>query len=190
MANIHRIIDPETLEQVPPGGVGEICLRSVCLFSGYYNNEAATRESFLPNDPEWFRTGDKGFAHPETGFLTLVGRYKQIFKVRYEEVAPAEVEGELLQHTSIADALVTSTVARDDEKGREALAYVVPLAKLTAQEVVDFVASRLAAHKVPTGGVVFCDKIPRGAMGKPLAKEMDAIKPLDGSARFLTATVV
>lgn len=185
--NLYRICDPETFEEVPPGGVGEICARSDCCFSGYYNNEAATRDSFIPNAPEWFRTGDKGSMDPETKMLSILGRYKQIFKVRYEEVSPVEVESELLQHDRVVDALVTSTAARHDEKDRECMAYIVAQSgvQLKAQDVVDFVASRLAAHKAPTGAVVFCDRIPRGAMGKPLNKELSKVIPLEGSAKFL-----
>lgn len=124
---------------------------------------------------------------PDTGVLTLVGRLKQIFKVRYEEVSPTEVESELIRHGGIADALVMPTEARDDPAERECMAYIVPQegAQLTAQGLVDFVASRLAPHKAPTGGIVFCDTIPRGAMGKPIGKELGKLMPLPGSAKFL-----
>ncbi|EGX91265.1 AMP-binding enzyme, putative [Cordyceps militaris CM01] len=183
-----RIVDPDTLQEAPPGAAGEVCARSPASFSGYYNNAEATVKAFLPGEPGWVRTGDKGIVDPDTGLLTLLGRFKEIFKVRYEEVSPTEVESVLLQNGDVTDALVTSTQARDDDKDRECLAYVVRRAdaQLTAQQVVDFVASKLAAHKAPTGGVLFCDKIPRGTMGKPLKSELDNVVPLPDSARFLT----
>ncbi|KAK8146083.1 hypothetical protein G3M48_003620 [Beauveria asiatica] len=182
-----KIVDFDTLQEVPPGAAGEVCARSAVAFSGYYNNAAATEKAFLPGEPGWFRTGDKGAMDPESGVLTLLGRFKEIFKVRYEEVVPAEVESVLLQNSDITDALVTSTPARDDDKDRECMAYIVRRdgAQLTAQQVVDFVSSKLAAHKAPTGGVLFCDEIPRGAMGKPLKSELDKVVPLPESARFL-----
>ncbi|TQV98637.1 hypothetical protein V2A60_007646 [Cordyceps javanica] len=182
-----KIVDPDTLQEVQPGAAGEVCARSTATFSGYFNNAAATERAFLPGEPGWFRTGDKGAIDAQTGILTLLGRFKEIFKVRYEEVAPAEVESVLLQNSDITDALVTSTPARDDEKDRECLAYIVRRAgaELTAQQVVDFVASKLAGHKAPTGGVLFCDNIPRGTMGKALKSELDKVVPLPESARFL-----
>ncbi|KAM3471848.1 hypothetical protein MY5147_005620 [Beauveria neobassiana] len=184
-----KIVDFDTLQEVTPGAAGEVCARSAAAFSGYYNNAVATEKAFLPGEPGWFRTGDKGAIDPGSGMLTLLGRFKEIFKVRYEEVAPAEVESVLLQNGDITDALVTSTPARDDDKDRECLAYIVRRdgAQLTAQQVVDFVASKLAAHKVPTGGVLFCHEIPRGTMGKPLKSELDKAVPLPESARFLVA---
>lgn len=163
------------------------------LFQRIPRQPAATEAAFLPGElhgePGWFRTGDKGILDPASGLLTLVGRFKEIFKVRYEEVAPAEVEGMLLQHGDITDALVTSATARDDEKDRECLAYIVRRAgaRLTAQQVVDLVASKLAVHKAPTRGVLFCDEIPRGTMGKGLKNQLEKVVPLPGSATFLTA---
>ncbi|KAJ6779973.1 hypothetical protein PWT90_03351 [Aphanocladium album] len=184
-----KIVDPDTLQEVSPGTAGEVCARNNGMFSSYHNNAEATASAFLPGG--WFRTGDKGVFDAGSGVLTLLGRFKEIFKVRYEEVAPAEVEDVLLQNGDVCDVVVTSTPARDDDKDRECMAYVVPRAdaQLTAQAVVDFVAARLAAHKVPTGGVVFCDRIPRGAMGKPLKDELLKVASLPESARFLTVRV-
>ncbi|KAM3514045.1 hypothetical protein MY11210_002362 [Beauveria gryllotalpidicola] len=151
-----KIVYFDTLQEVPPGAVGEVCARSAAAFSGYYNSAAATERAFLPGEPGWFRTGDKGVMDPESRVLTLLGRFKEIFKVRCKEVAPAEVECVFLQNGDITDALI-----------------------------VDFVASKLAAHKAPTGGVLFCDEIPRGTMGKPLKSELGKVVPLPESARFL-----
>ncbi|OAA34096.1 AMP-dependent synthetase/ligase [Cordyceps fumosorosea ARSEF 2679] len=69
-----------------------------------------------------FRTGDRGSADAKTGAIAIHSRFKEIFKVRYKEVSLAEVEGELLGHGDIADALVTATKARDDARIREYMA--------------------------------------------------------------------
>ncbi|KAM3514004.1 hypothetical protein MY11210_002321 [Beauveria gryllotalpidicola] len=102
-----KIVYFDTLQEVPPGAVGEVCARSAAAFSGYYNSAAATERAFLPGEPGWFRTGDKGVMDPESRVLTLLGRFKEIFKVRCKEVAPAEVECVFLQNGDITDALVT-----------------------------------------------------------------------------------
>lgn len=128
----------------------------------------------------------------ESGAVTILGRFKHIFKVRHEEVSPAEVEYELMRHAGIADAIITSIAARDDEEDRECFAYIVTKTgtELTAQEVVDFVSSRLAVHKAPTGGVIFCKRIPRGTAGKVLHNHLAEVVPLPASAKYLTANKI
>ncbi|THC87079.1 hypothetical protein EYZ11_013475 [Aspergillus tanneri] len=187
-----RIINPETLETLSFDTEGEICARSDQVFIGYCGNAAATESAFLP-DPEghWFRTGDKGYLDPKTGQLTVTGRFKEIFKVRYEEVAPEEIEHELMKHPSIMDAAVTSVVARDNDRDCECLAYVVREqgSQLTAQEVVDFIAANVSHHKAPTGGVVFCEGIPQTAMKKVIRRKLADLPALPGSARYIDISI-
>ena len=190
---LQRIIDHETLENISSDTEGEICIRSAQMLSKYCNNQAATDSAFLPDENgPWFRTGDKGYLDPKSGQLALTGRFKEIFKVKYEEVAPVDVENELMNHPSIIDAAVTSTTARDNDTECECVAYVVrgKGLQITAQEVVDFAASRMACHKVPTGGVVFCERIPRNAMGKTVRRELGGQEALPGSARYLDISIV
>ena len=122
----------------------------------------------------------------------MTGRFKEIFKVRYEEVAPAEVENELLKHPSIVDAAVTSTTARDNNKDSECTAYVVRRKgfRLTAQEVVDYIASSMSSHKAPTGGVVFCEDIPRNTMRKVMRHQLIERPALAGSAKYINISIV
>ena len=166
---------------MPDGIEGEVCVLSPAAMDRYCNNPVATAASFAGR---WFRTGDRGFIRDKQ--LTLTGRFKEIFKVKYEEVAPAEVEAELRKHSAVADAFVTSTPARDDAKDLECMAYLVANGPVCAQDVVDFIAKRMAPHKAPTGGVVFCEKIPRGAMGKPLREQLVKEAGMPGSQRYLT----
>ena len=190
---MQRIISPETHEKVSSGIEGEICVRSPTLFSKYCNDQAATDAAFLPaEDGSWFRTGDKGYLDPKTGQLALTGRFKETFKVRLEEVAPAEVEDELLKHPSIADVAVTSTTARDSDTDCECLAYVVrgKDSQVTAQEVVDYIASGMARHKAPTGGVVFCESIPRNTMGKVMRPQLIERQALPWSAKYIDISMV
>ena len=190
---IQRIINPETLEKIGSNIEGEICVRSAQMFSKYCNNQAATDSAFLPDkDGSWFRTGDKGYLDPTNGQLAVSGRFKEIFKVKYEEVAPVDVEDELMKHPSIVDAAVTSTTARDNDADCECLAYVVrgKNTEITGQEVLDYIASRMARHKAPTGGVVFCESIPRNAMGKTVRYRLIERQALPGSAKYLDISIV
>ena len=190
---LQRIIDPETIEKVSSGTEGEICVRSAQMLSKYCNNQAVTDSALLPDkDGSWFRTGDKGYLDPHNGQVAVTGRFKEIFKVEYEEVAPVDVEDELMKHPSIVDAAVTSTTARDNDTDCECVAYVVrgKDPQVTAQEVVDYIASRMAHHKAPTGGVVFCESIPRNAMGKIVRRQLIGRQALPGSANYLDISIV
>lgn len=164
------------------------------MFSGYCNNQAATDACFLPDeDRSWFRSGDKGYLAPNNGHLalTLTGRYKELFKVNLEEVAPVDVEDEIMRLPSVTDAAVTSTTARDNDADCECIAYVVRAqdSHVTAQQVVDHIASKMALHKVPTGGVVFCESIPRNGMGKVTRHRLVECQALPGSARYIDISI-
>ena len=190
---LQRIINPETLEKISSETEGEICVRSAQMLSKYCNNQAVTDSALLPDkDGSWFRTGDKGYLDPDNGQVAVTGRFKEIFKVKYEEVAPVDVEDALMKYPSIVDAAVTSTTARDNDTDCECVAYVVrgKGSQVTAQEVVDYIASRLSHHKAPTGGVVFCDSIPRNAMGKIVRHQLIGRQALPGSAKYLDISIV
>ncbi|EER26813.1 putative NRPS-like protein biosynthetic cluster [Coccidioides posadasii str. Silveira] len=185
-----RVIDHETLQTISSDIEGEICVRNASMFSGYCNNPTATAEVFLPDDDggaPWFRTGDRGYLDPQSGQLALTGRFNEMFTVKLERVVPSEVEAELLKHESIADAAVTATRARDIEGDNECIAYVVRRngVELTARQVVEFIAARLSNDKAPTGGVVFCESIPRNAMRKIMRHKLIELESLAGSERYI-----
>lgn len=185
-----RMIDHETLQKVSSDTEGEICVRSASMFSGYCNNPMATAETLLPDaegGAPWFRTGDRGYLDPQSGQLALTGRFNEMFTVKLERVVPSEIEAELLKHASIVDTAVTATRAQDIEGDNECIAYVVQRngSELTARQVVDFIAARLSNDKAPTGGVVFCESIPRNAMRKVMRHKLIELEALPGSARYI-----
>ncbi|TGJ79694.1 hypothetical protein E0Z10_g9071 [Xylaria hypoxylon] len=173
--------------------------RHAILRTGYGSTEGASIAT-TPADMVWtpgyvgLLTDDveiKGFLDPGNGQLAVTGRFKEIFKVKSQHVSPVEVEDELRKHVLIADAAVTSVTSRRDDGDDECMAYVVRRAAgdksdLTAQDVVDFVASRLAPHKAPTGGVVFCDRILRNDTGKVMRRRLRELQEGPGSARYLS----
>lgn len=183
-----RLVDPDTGIDCEAGISGEVCLSSPHIFSRYCGNAEMTKAAFLVDEEgrHWFRTGDMGRSIGERG-LAITGRYKEIFKVDHEEVAPVEVEQVLLKHEGVEDVAVTSTEARDNPLYFEVKAYVVPskVKKVVAQELVDFVAARLSPHKAPTGGVVMVDAIPRNPMKKVVARKLILQTPLPGSEGYL-----
>lgn len=158
-----------------PGDVGEVCLRSPAVMTGYWHDPSATRAAFTTDGS--VRTGDLGFVD-EQGRLHLVGRRKELYVRGGYNVYPAEVEQVLAEHTDLADVAVVPRA--DDVMGEIGVAVVVardgaPPPSLT--ELRDFAASRLAAHKLPEALVVLdalpltaMDKVDRRALGSLVAE--------------------
>ncbi|KAH0604902.1 uncharacterized protein H6S33_006570 [Morchella sextelata] len=162
---------------------GEICLRGPTMIKGYYNNDAANRESY--DSDGFYHTGDIGLCDGKTKKWYIVDRKKELIKVRGFQVAPPELEGILLEHPHIIDAAVIGVVT--ETHGSELpRAYIVrrPGSKLEKQEVKEYVKAKVASYKRLEGGVVFLDAIPKNASGKILKnalrelarKEMGAVK--------------
>ena len=134
-------------QPVPTGVEGEIAVRGPTVFLGYW--DAAEKRPFKPADP-WHRTGDLGRLDAD-GWLWFVGRapHKQLIKTGGENVYPAEVEHVLLEHPAVAEAFV---FGKPDEKWGEsvhAICALKPGAQATTDELIEFVALRLARYKRP-----------------------------------------
>ena len=142
-----------------PGDVGEVAVRGPNVTRGYHNNPAANTEAFCAG---WFRTGDWGRLS-EDGYLTLVGRLKELINRAGEKISPVEVDDALLSHAGVSEAVSFSV---PDEKYGEAVGAALVLKEgTTADEVLEHARSRLAAFKVPTA-VYVVESIPRTATGK------------------------
>ena len=139
--------------------IGEMYIRGPHVSLGYWNNEAATRQSYLEGG--WFRTGDLA-RRDEDGFFYIAGRRKEMFITGGVNVYPAEVEAELVQHPSVSDAAV---VAVPDEKWGEAGVAFVVARNVTAGELGAYLESRISKYKVPKR-FLFVDELPRSAYGK------------------------
>lgn len=124
---------------------------------GYYNNPKATTETITSDG--WLRTGDIGY-YNDKGKWFIVDRKKELIKVKGNQVAPAELEGLLLEHPGIVDVAIIGIRFAEDERPR---AYVVtkPGVTITAEDVKDWVKERVVKYKWITGGVVFEKEIPR-----------------------------
>ncbi|KAL0465264.1 4-coumarate-CoA ligase [Neurospora intermedia] len=159
-----RIVDDDG-KDVEPGQAGELWVKGPNVTKGYYMNDAANKEAFVDG---WFCTGDIGLF--KDGKFYIVDRKKELIKYKGLQVAPAELEALLVSHAKIADAAV---IGVDGEATEVPRAYVVAGdATLKAEEIVDWVASKVANHKKLRGGVVFIDAIPKSPSGKILRKEL------------------
>jgi fatty-acyl-CoA synthase len=146
------------------GDVGEMWIRGPHVSNGYWNNEAATREAYT--DDGWFRTGDLARRDAD-GFFYIAGRRKEMFISGGVNVYPAEIEAELVAHPSVSDAAVAAVP--DDTWGEVAVAFVVGSA--TAEELSEWLASRIAKYKIPRR-FVFLETLPRTPYGKVVKAEL------------------
>jgi acyl-CoA synthetase (AMP-forming)/AMP-acid ligase II len=161
-----RIVDPERGEVLPAGDTGEIEVLSPSAMAGYLP-ESATAAAFRDG---WYRTGDIGWLEPE-GWLHITDRLKEMIKVRGFQVAPAEIEAVLHGDERVRDCAVFGVP--DPELGEAVVAAVVVVESetVTAEELQELVASRLAGYK-RVRQVVFVDQIPRLASGKALRRTL------------------
>ncbi len=160
-----RIVDPETGEDCGPDQPGEVWVKGPQVMIGYHNRPEATAAMVQDG---WLRTGDLGTVDAD-GYLFIRDRLKELIKVKGFQVAPAEVEAELLGLPGVADAAVIGMP--DDEAGERPLAFVVrqPGRDITAEAILEALRPRLASYKLPVG-VTFIDAVPKSASGKILRR--------------------
>ena len=143
---------------LPQGEVGEICIRSICNFVGYWRNEDATREAFTADG--WFRSGDLGYLD-EDQYLFIVDRKKDIVIRGGENISTVEVEGAIYAHPDVAEA---SVFGLPDEKFGEvpAAVYLTEEGReLSPEALREFVAEGIAPFKVPVKFWQVHDALPR-----------------------------
>jgi acyl-CoA synthetase (AMP-forming)/AMP-acid ligase II len=156
-----RLVDDYDRE-VPVGTPGEIVVRGPLVFQGYFGQPDVTAYTFRNG---WHHTGDVGRFDAD-GYLYYVKRKpeKELIKPGGENVYPAEVEAVIVQMAGVTGACVYGI---PDAKWGEAVKAVVEVAvpgTHTAQQVTDFVGTKIARFKRPQV-VAFCEALPRGADG-------------------------
>jgi len=148
-------------QPVPAGGRGEIAIKGLNVTAGYVRNDAANAAAFVNG---WLRTGDEGTLDEE-GYLTILGRLKEVINRGGEKISPLEVDEVLMAHHAVAQAVTFA--ASDAVLGEEVAAAVVLRDGMNVSErqLREFVSVRLAHFKVPRR-VVFLPSIPLGPTGK------------------------
>ncbi|MCP2731317.1 amino acid adenylation domain-containing protein, partial [Symplocastrum sp. BBK-W-15] len=146
---------------LPSGNTGEVVIRGGNVTKGYENNPQANEGAFTNG---WFRTGDLGYLDGDN-YLFLKGRIKEIINRGGEKISPREIDEILLDHPTVAQALAFAIP--HSQLGEDIAAAVVlrDNSSVTARELQEFVAARVADFKVPAR-VIFWDEIPKGPTGK------------------------
>ena len=148
------------------GSIGEVVVRGPGVMDGYHANEQANAEAYFG---EWFRTGDLGCI--DEGYLTLVGRIKEIIIRGGENISPLEVEEALARHPGVSEAVVYGIP--DRKYGQVVGAAIVPAGEITDSELVAYCREYLADFKVPTV-IHVVESIPRTPTGKVQRPRMAA----------------
>ncbi len=159
-----KILDVATGKELGPNQEGEICVRGPQVMKGYLNRPEAT--AAMIDSEGWLHTGDVGYADAD-GCFFVVDRVKELIKYKGLQIAPAELEAVLLAHPSIADAAVVPLA--DEEAGQVPKAYVVLKSQVSPDQIMGFVAERVAPYK-KLRRVEVTDQIPRSPSGKILRR--------------------
>jgi len=162
-----RVVDPETLEELPPGEQGEIIIHGPMVFNGYWKRPDATEAAFIEFEGKrFFRSGDLGRTD-EDGYFFLTDRLKRMINASGFKVWPAEVEALMFRHPAIQEACIIA--AHDSYRGETVKAVVVlrpsHRGRVSEQEIIDWCRENMAVYKVPRI-VQFADALPKSGSGK------------------------
>ncbi|MFM6931717.1 MAG: class I adenylate-forming enzyme family protein [Novosphingobium sp.] len=143
---------------LPQGQTGEVAIRSICNFLGYWNNEPATRTAVTSDG--WFLSGDLGYLDAD-GYLFIVDRKKDIIIRGGENITASEIEAALYGHPGIAEASVFGLP--DDRLGEVPVAVYVAHdgIDVTGDDLREFLCSQIAAFKIPVHFWKESDRLPR-----------------------------
>jgi len=176
-----KIVDLETGERdLPPGEVGELCIRGPQVMKGYWNRPEETRKT-LRNG--WLYTGDIG-RMDEEGYFYIVDRKKDMIICSGYNVYPREIEEVLYQHPKIQEVCIVGVP--DPYRGETVKAFVILKEEEQAppEEIIEYCQKNMAKYKVPTL-VEFRKELPKSHVGKVLRKilreEEEAKKTKKGS---------
>jgi oxalate---CoA ligase len=149
------------------GDIGEIVIKGENVMHGYNNNPEANAEAFVDG---WFRTGDQGFLDSE-GYLALTGRIKELINRGGEKISPLEIDGILLKHPAVAEAVCFAVP--DEKYGEVVHAAVVLKGDADQENIRAYCREQMAGFKVPDV-VYIADSLPRTATGKIQRRHMVA----------------
>jgi long-chain acyl-CoA synthetase len=164
-----RIVDEHNRELVR-GQIGEILVKTPVTIDRYLNRDPLGPDTY---DAEgFFRVGDMGYVD-EDGFLYITDRKKDMIIAGGVNIYPAEIEAVLVKHPAIRDAAVIGIPHPEFGEQVKAVCELVPGARVTEREVIEFTAAELAPYKRPRS-VDFIGELPRNPTGKVMKTELRA----------------
>ena len=168
-----RVVDPQTLAELPPGEVGEIITHGPQVMLGYWNKPAESAATLVEIEGKKFlRTGDLGRTD-EDGFFFMVDRLKRMINASGFKVWPSEVETLMYQHPGVREACVIGVPDAHRGESVKALVVLRPESRgtLSADDLIGWCREHMAAYKVPRS-VVFVEELPKSGSGKIQWREL------------------
>lgn len=166
-----KIMNAEATAELPTGEIGELWVKGPMVAKGYWNNPQATAKTFIDG---WLRTGDIARLDAE-GFCYVIDRAKDMLIRGGENIYCIEVENALYDHPAVMDAALVGIPHRILGEEPGAVVQLKPRAKATEDELKVWVASRLAAFKVPVKVVFWDGTLPRNPAGKILKNDLKKV---------------
>jgi len=157
-----RIADPDTGEELPDGEIGVIEVKGPNVFQGYWRMPEKTKAEFRPDG--YFITGDLATIDPD-GYVSIVGRAKDLIISGGFNVYPKEIEREINQIPGVAESAVIGLPHPDLGEGVTAVIVRQPDMMVTGEGILSHLNGQLARFKQPKE-VFFIDALPINAMGK------------------------
>ena len=156
-----RVVD-DAGKPVPVGEIGNIQVKGPNVFKGYWRMPEKTKEEFSADD--WFKTGDVGKVD-ERGYVSIVGRSKDLIISGGYNVYPAEIEGYINEMPGVAESAVVGVPHPDFGEVGVVVVIPKPGAKVDGDAVIASLKSQLANFKIPKRCFVTTE-LPRNTMGK------------------------
>jgi len=171
-----KIVDPDTLEELPPGEKGELLIRGPQVMKGYWRNPEATEKVLIKdeNGNIWIRIGNIG-KMDEKGYFYISGRTKEMIKYKAYRILPVEVEESLYEHPAILECAVIGVPDPDEIVGEIVKAFIKLKpeyeGKITEQDIIEWAKENMAGYKYPRI-VEFVNSIPKTPVGKVMRRAL------------------
>ena len=166
-----KIIDPESGAIVPRGTAGELCTRGYSVMLGYWDNPEDTKA--IIDETRWRHSGDIAVVD-ENGYVSIVGRIKDLIIRGGENISPKEIEDFLIVHEGVSDVQVIGVYS--EKYGEEVMAWIKPRPgyNVSAESLHTYCKGRIATFKIPRYWK-FVDAFPMTVTGKIRKIEMREI---------------
>lgn len=166
-----KIIDPESGAIVPRGTAGELCTRGYSVMLGYWDNPEDTKA--IIDETRWLHSGDIAVMD-ENGYVSIVGRIKDLIIRGGENISPKEIEDFLIVHEGVSDVQVIGVYS--EKYGEEVMAWIKPRPgyNVSAESLHTYCKGRIATFKIPRYWK-FVDAFPMTVTGKIRKIEMREI---------------